>query len=1040
MLTPALAAPAAGAQRRITLTADESAWLAANPEITIALDSGNPPICFEGTDGKFGGASVDYTTLVAQIAGLRVRFVGAPWNETLRRAMNHEVDAVMSARYKEERRSKLDFTNPYLQIPIAMATRKAWPSVRKLNDFGKARVAIIKGTVRIPLLKKNCPSCSVIEVDTPLAGVKLVADGSADAFFDDLPVVQNAIEIGLLTDFKIALHFFSDAGSLRFGVRNTAPALVSILDKAIAAITDEERQAIQAKWLRLSSNAAVQRDLPLSDEEQAWLREHPVIRVVAGEGRMPVEGRDRNGQSQGIAVDYLHRIEEMLDVRFEVATSANERERVNMLVERRVDMIAAINMRDKIGIEYSKPYLNSPIVLFGSSRTGYVGHFSELAGKVVAVPGNSSIAERMGRDWPAVRQISAGSPREGIELLRKGDALAYAGSLITTSSALVDLGGGDVHIVGETPYTYSPGFGVRSDWAPLVGILDRALAAIPANEHEAIKQKWVKVQYHHEADYSMLKWLIGALGLGALFIIQLQFMVNRRTRQLRKEVAARKSNEAELLRYQNQLEELVSERTAAMTAALAQADAANRTKGDFLSNMSHEIRTPMNAIIGYTQLMRRLPELPPQLRTYIETIDSSGEHLLAVINDVLEMSKIEAGRMTVQSVPCELAEVIEDVAAMLRVRAHEKGLRLDCHIAPRLRAPMLSDPTKLRQVLVNVIGNAVKFTDRGTIAVNAFVTADSTDAIAVEIDIADTGPGIASADIAVIFEAFEQSDEGRHKGGTGLGMTISRQYARLMQGDLRIESEMGVGTTVSFTFTGVPCAGGVGSSAMPAPRVACVAAGSPQPKILIVDDIASNRDVIRLMLASVGLVTLSEAGGGDEAVRIVRAWQPDIVLLDRRMAGMDGLDATRAIKAMDLPVAVKVVMVTASAFDEDRHQAMAAGADAFLSKPCQERQLLAEIARLFPALVFDYEQPLANTPDSRDYHHDVAALAPALVAQLSELIICGDVLEFEQLLSNQVLPANPALHRHLEKLVQQYAYRDILRILAPAATPSTGEG
>jgi ABC-type amino acid transport substrate-binding protein len=231
---PAHAAPVAGAQRRITLTAEESNWLAANPEIKIALDSGNPPICFEGADGKFGGASVDYTNLIAQIAGLQVRYVGAPWNETLRRAMHHEVDAVMSARYREERRSKLDFTNPYLQIPIGMATRKAWPSVRKLADFGKARVAIIKGTVRIPLMKKNCPSCSVIEVDTPLAGVKLVADGSADAFFDDLPVVQNAIEIGLLTDFKIALYFYSDAGSLRFGVRNTAPALLSILDKAIA--------------------------------------------------------------------------------------------------------------------------------------------------------------------------------------------------------------------------------------------------------------------------------------------------------------------------------------------------------------------------------------------------------------------------------------------------------------------------------------------------------------------------------------------------------------------------------------------------------------------------------------------------------------------------------------------------------------------------------------------------------------------------------------------------------------------------------------
>ncbi len=1040
VLAPAFAAAPAGAPRRIALTAEESAWLAQHPEITIALDSGNPPICFEGADGKFGGASVDYTNLVAQIAGLKVKYLGAPWNETLRRAMNHEVDGVMSARYREERRSKLDFTRPYLQIPIGMATRKGWPSVRKLADFGNAKVAIIKGTVRIPLMKKNCPSCTIIEVDTPLEGVKRVANRSADAFFDDLPVVQNALEIGLFTDFKISLYFYSDAGSLRWGVRNTAPELTSILDKAIAAITDEERQAIQSRWLRLSSGAAVQRELALSPEEVNWLHEHPVIRVVAGDDRMPIEARDRNGQLQGIALEYLRRVDEMLDVRFELLpTSPGEKERVAMLMDGRADMIAAINIRRKDGIEFSKPYLNSPIVLFGAGNAGYVGHFSELAGKVVAVPAGSSIAERMTRDWPAIRQVAAANPRVGIELLRKGEAYAYAGSLITTSSALVDLGGNDVHIIGETPYAYNPAFGVRNDWGILAGILDRALAAIPANEHEAIKQKWVRVQYNQATDYSMLKWLLGALVLGAAFIIQLQFLVNRRTRQLRSEVAAREHNEAELLRYQDHLEELVQERTAAMTAALAQADAANRSKGEFLSNMSHEIRTPMNAIIGYTQLMRRLPELPPQLNAYINTINSSGEHLLAVINDVLEMAKIEAGRMTVQNVPCQLNEVINGVVSMLRVRAHEKGLRLDCDIAERLRAPILSDPTKLRQVLVNVIGNAVKFTDRGTIAVTARVVREDGAGLVVQVDVADTGPGIASADIATIFEAFEQSGEGRQKGGTGLGMTISRQYARMMQGDLQIDSEIGVGTTVRFTFVCQPSLeGSADASAAPAP-MSSVAAGSPQPKILIVDDMASNREVMRQMLAAVGLASLSEAGGGEEAVAIVRAWKPDIVLLDRRMPGMDGLQATRAIKTMDLQPKASVIMVTASAFDEDRQLAMAAGADGFLSKPCQETQLLAEISRLYPAIVFDHGQAVQATADAHDYQADVQALDAALVRQLSEAIVCGDALQFEAVLRQQVLPSNPALHRHLQKLAQQFAYRDILRLLQPAGAPSNGD-
>ncbi|WP_342116128.1 transporter substrate-binding domain-containing protein [Pseudoduganella sp. OTU4001] len=1148
-------------QQRIVLNEQEAAWLRAHPTVTIALDDTNPPMNFRTAEGDFRGLGIDYTDLVARIAGLKVRYVGAPWNETLRRAMAHEVDAVMGARFREERRVALEFTTPYMQIPIGMATRKAFKPVRTLADFAGSRVAIIKGTVRIPLLREKCPACQIVEVDSPLAGIKLVAEGGADAFFDDVPVVQNAIEIGLYSDFKVALYFYNQAGEVRYGVNNQMPELLSILNKAVGAISQQEHEAIRQRWLRLSDTAPVQRELALTEEEHAWLAAHPVIRVAASINRPPVELlRPDSPELQGISAEYLRRFEQMLNVRFDVALHESELDRLRAVAEGRADLVSAIAPRQtRAGLLFTRHYVSSPIVLFARLDSAYVRDPSGLAGRPVAVLKGSRVGEAFAQRWPEVRQVDVVSAADGLRYLREGKVDAYVGSLLTTGSSLAESGSTDIRVVGETGLNFDATFGVRGDWPQLVSILDKAMAAIPASERDAIKQKWVSVQYRTGNDYTAaLKWLALALVLGALFIIQLQIMVKRRTRQLRQseqryrslvehapeaivvcdaasdtvldlnsnaqrlfgrsqaelagsdlkrlfaptqpdampavetyqaakaaalqggsqalersvqrpdgsvvpcevllarldadrapqlrvsffDITERKRSEAELFKYQTQLEELVSARTTQLEEALQRTESANQAKGVFLSNMSHEIRTPMNAILGYTQLMRRMPDVPAPLRKQIEVIDRSGEHLLGLINDVLEMSKIEAGRVLLQLQTLHLPGVVSDVEEMLRARAQEKGLRFEVAIGAGLDEPLLGDPTKLRQVLANTIGNAIKFTERGGVAVRAALRSTPGAQVAVRIDITDTGPGIAEQDRELVFAAFEQSAAGRRKGGTGLGMTISRQYARMMGGDLTIDTELGRGTTVHFDF--ILARAGEGGQPGVAPhahlmgRVTGLAGSSMRPNILVVDDVASNRDVVRLMLEAVGLDAVREADSGLAAVELLRDWRPDLVLMDRRMPDMDGYQACAAI-ARALPGhPVKYVMVTASAFTDERQELAAQAIDGYLTKPLREQALYDEIQRVLPQVQYTYEEqaPEAEPADETQaagaalpLKQELAVLPAALRQQLAELVVMCDARGFVALCEEAVRPLSPVLETRLVEMCEAYAFRQLHELL-----------
>ncbi|HEY9647441.1 MAG TPA: PAS domain S-box protein, partial [Chroococcidiopsis sp.] len=491
----------------------------------------------------------------------------------------------------------------------------------------------------------------------------------------------------------------------------------------------------------------------------------------------------------------------------------------------------------------------------------------------------------------------------------------------------------------------------------------------------------------------------------------------------------------------------------ALRQAMEAAEAANLSKSTFLANMSHELRTPLNVILGFAQVMSHDTSLTANQQNDLRSIRQSGDHLLSLINEVLDLSKIEAGHCTIEESGFDLIALLHTLRSMMAERATAKQLQFTLEIEPEVPQFVVADEQKLRQILLNLLSNAIKFTQQGAIALQAKVqpsegqnftlnrgnTLEDDAKLTLQFDVVDSGVGIDPAEQSIIFDAFVQAEAGKKSAsGTGLGLTISRKLLELMHGHIAVQSCPNQGSTFSVTLPVQPA-----SAVYIQPRqsdrlVIGLVPGQPCPRILVVDDQRENRLVLVRLLTQIG-IEVKEAGSGAEAIQIWQEWHPDLTWMDIRMPGMDGYETTKQIRAMEGENSSIIIALTAQASRSDRTLALAAGCNDYISKPFRQETLFFKLKE-YLGLEYVYAEStppsLSESFASGPSHNLSPTMDPAILSELSaewlnaleRAAICGN----DRAIANLIVQLPPELSPIAEQLMnfaRQFQFEHILTMI-----------
>jgi len=915
---------AAFAQPPLVLTAAEQQWLAQHPRIRVGIMVDWPPMNFVDRNGTPRGIGVELVAALNQRLGGALVVVPGSLAKNYDLVMQRRLDALMDISQRQEREQQLDFTQPYISIPHVLVGRKDGPLFEAEADLSGRTIALEQGFYNVNYFSTNFPAVTIRQYQSSLEALYAVARGEADAYAGNRAVVIHLIEKELLTNLLLMGQLKATRSELRIGVAKGQAQLLAILDKTLAAIPAAERTAIVEKWINHPYERKVDYRLLL------LIALVVSVTIIALLATLVITSRRLSAK--------LHQQQEYWQTLFEHDGSGH-------LIVSSIRRIIQVNQQF--------------CDMFGYPEQELVGQSARLL----------HIDQQHYDDWaPNFRQARDGKTHLSAEYpWRRKDGSIFWCVFTGVRLQLPDGESGVVWSVIDITERKRAEQEVHESHERLLTVLN-ALDAIvyvaDMQTHELLfvnkyvqdsfgdivgQPCWQKMQSGQSGPCSFCsnRYLLDDHGMPrGVHVWEFRNTANGHWYDIRDRAISWVDGRIVRLEIATDITERkqVEER---LRHAKESAETASRAKSEFLANMSHEIRTPLNGVIGMTHLLRTT-SLSDEQQQYLKNIETSADSLISLIGDILDLSRIEAGKMELEATDFSLRGCVRDLLDSQLFHIRQKHLAIKTVIPDDLPDLLRGDQLRTRQILLNLVGNAIKFTEQGGITITAALQSQVDDQVVIRLSIADTGIGISQAAMKTIFAPFTQADSSntRKYGGSGLGLSICRRLAELMGGRIWAESTVGKGSCfhIELPFTL--------SKAGSLPQATTLSGAEPAPAtrpltILLAEDNRVNAEFVFKILEKKGhRVTVAE--DGQQALALLDKQAYDCILMDIQMPVMSGDEATRFIRQREQGTGehIPIIALTAHAMDDERMRLLQQGFDAHIAKPVNVAALCSALARL----------------------------------------------------------------------------------------------